>query len=88
MVWETVGFLGGLLLALALVPQLLKTWKTKSAKDLSLLWTSIALMGLILYAVYAAKNAVIPLLIFSTIEAIMIATLIILKILYDRVKRI
>ena len=86
MTLEFVGYLGGFLIAIALAPQLIKTWKTKSAKDLSLLWTSISLIGLILYGIYAALNLVYPLLTFATIESIMIIVLILLKIKYDRAK--
>ena len=86
MTLEFVGYLGGFLIAIALAPQLIKTWKTKSAKDLSLLWTSISLIGLILYGIYASLNAVYPLLTFATIESIMIIVLILLKIKYDRAK--
>ncbi|MBN2095434.1 MAG: PQ-loop repeat-containing protein [Candidatus Aenigmarchaeota archaeon] len=66
---EIIGYLGGFLIAIALAPQLIKTWKTKSARDISLLWTSISLTGLILYGVYAALNGVYPLLTFAVIEA-------------------
>ncbi|MFH1471483.1 MAG: PQ-loop repeat-containing protein [Nanoarchaeota archaeon] len=87
MTLEFIGYLGGFLIAVALAPQLIKTYKTKSAKDLSLLWTTISLMGLILYGIYAAINRVFPLLTFAAIESIMIITLIILKIKYDRAKK-
>ncbi len=83
---EFVGYLGGFLIAIALAPQLIKTWKTKSSKDLSLLWTTTSLIGLILYGVYAALNAVYPLLTFAIIESIMIIILIILKIKFDTTK--
>lgn len=83
---EVIGYFGGFLIAVALAPQLVKTWKTKSAKDLSLLWTTISLIGLILYGIYAALNVVLPLLTFATIESIMIIILIILKIKYDKTK--
>lgn len=87
MALELVGYLGGFLIAVALAPQLEKTWRTKSAKDLSLLWTTISLIGLILYGAYAAVNKVLPLLTFATIESIMIVVLIILKIKYDKRKK-
>ena len=83
MTLEFAGYLGGFLIAIALAPQLIKTWKTKSAKDISLLWTVISLIGLVLYGIYAAINTVLPLLTFATIESIMVIILIILKIKYD-----
>ncbi len=86
MVLEFVGYLGGFLIAIALAPQLVKTWKTKSAKDLSLLWTTTSLIGLVLYGIYAGINKVFPLLTFATIESIMVIILIIFKLHYDRKK--
>jgi len=86
MVWELVGYLAGFLIAIALTPQLIKTWKTKSAKDVSLLWTFTLLIGVILYVIYGAKNLIMPVLIFSTIESIMVISLIVMKIMYDRTK--
>lgn len=86
MTLESIGYAGGLLIAISLAPQLVKTWRTKSAKDLSLLWTTVSLIGLILYGYYAALNKVYPLLTFAIIESIMIIFLIILKLIYDRDK--
>ncbi len=87
MVWEITGYLGGLLIAIALMPQLIKTWRTKSAKDISLLWTFVSLTGLLLYAVYAIRNTIIPLIVFALIESVIVIILIGLKIKYDRVKQ-
>ncbi len=86
MAWEIIGYLGGLLIALALIPQLVKTWKTKSAKDISMLWTIILLIGLFLYTVYAIKNMIVPLMIFASLESVMAIALIFLKIKFDRAK--
>jgi MtN3 and saliva related transmembrane protein len=83
MVLEVVGYIAGLLVALALAPQLIKIWRTKSAKDLSFVWTTSFLIGLILYIIYAGMNQVWPLFVFTIIEALMVITLIILKIKYD-----
>ena len=83
MVLEVVGYIAGFLVALALAPQLMKIWKTKSAKDISYVWTASFLLGLILYIVYAALNQVWPLFVFTIIEAMMVISLIILKIRYD-----
>ncbi len=87
MALELIGYLGGFLIAIALAPQLIKTRKTKSAKDISLMWTVISLIGLILYGIYAEVNLVYPLLLFASIEAVMLVILIALKIKYDKAKK-
>jgi MtN3 and saliva related transmembrane protein len=45
---DLIGFLAGATVAISLVPQVLKSWKTKSTKDISLAWTLIYILGLTL----------------------------------------
>jgi len=84
MMWEITGYLGGGLIAMALLPQIIKTWKTKSVEDISLLWTIVLMIGLLFYVVYAIKNTIIPLLIFASVEAVMTLILIIFKLVYSK----
>ncbi len=79
---EVVGFIAGFLVAVALAPQLIKTWKTKSAKDISVAWTLILMTGLFLWIVYAVVNTIIPLAIFASVEFLMATTLFIFKLIY------
>jgi len=79
---EIVGFLAGFLVAFALSPQLIKTWKTKSTKDISLHWTLLLMIGLFLWIIYAIVNNIVPLAIFATIEFSMATALFIMKLIY------
>jgi len=79
---EIVGYLAGLLLAVALSPQLIKTWKTKSTKDISILWALVYMAGLLLWVIYAVVNNIVPLAIFTTIEFLMATTLFVFKLIY------
>ncbi len=78
---------GGALIAIALLPQLIKTWKTKSTKDISYLWTLMLLAGLLLYILFAIKNSIGPLMVFASVEAVMTITLICFKIKYDKIRK-
>ena len=79
---EIIGYLAGFLIAIALSPQLIKTWKTKSTKDISIIWTLMLMTGLLLWVVYAAVNKILPLLIFAAIEFLMTFSLFIMKLIY------
>ena len=79
---EVVGFLAGFLVAIALSPQLIKTWRTKSTKDISILWTLMLMIGLFLWMIYAISNQILPLIIFASIEFLMVLSLFVLKIIY------
>ena len=80
--YELIGYLAGALVAGALIPQVLKSWKTKSTKDISLLWNSTLLTGLVLWVVYGYGIGSMPLLIFATIEASLSLSLLVLKLTY------
>lgn len=47
-----IGLAAGFCTTIAFIPQVLKTWKTKSAKDLSLGMYSIFCTGIVLWLTY------------------------------------
>ena len=77
-----LGFLGGALVTVSLLPQVIKSFKTKSTKDISIVYTLILMTGLALWISYAVLNDIIPLLIFASIELAITASLFILKLIY------
>lgn len=79
---ELLGYLGGLLVTISLLPQVIKSYRTKSTKDISLGYTLILATGLALWVLYAILNAIIPLTIFASIEFFITVSLIVLKLRY------
>jgi len=77
--FELIGYLAGFIVAISLTPQLIKAWKTKSTKDISIAWTLIYLTGLSLWVFYGFGIGSFPLMITVTIEALMAISLLILK---------
>ena len=74
--------MAGFLVAVALSPQVIKAWKTKSTKDISILWNLILMLGVALWAVYGIINKILPLSIFASIEFLMVFSLLALKLKY------
>jgi MtN3 and saliva related transmembrane protein len=68
---EIVGYLATIIISLSLTPQLIKSWRTKSTKDISIIWTCIYLFGLILWLTYGIGISSYPLIASSSIEATM-----------------
>lgn len=81
---EIVGFIGSGIIASALAPQVIKSWKTKSTKDISLLWNSLLLIGLIVFVFYGVGIKSRPIMIFTSIEATFTLSLLALKLLYRK----
>lgn len=49
---EWLGYIAGTISTLTFLPQVIKTWKTKSAKDISLYMFVFATISVILWLVY------------------------------------
>jgi len=81
---EMVGYIGGVIIALSLLPQVIKSWETKSTEDISLLWNLLLLTGLVIFIIYGIGIGSKPIMIFTTIEASFTLSLLILKLLYNK----
>jgi len=79
---EYVGYLAGVVVAIALMPQIIKSWKTKSTKDISFYWTITYLIGLSLWITYGIGISSWPIITTISIEFLMALSLLILKIKY------
>ena len=79
---ELVGYAAGFLVAIALIPQVMKTFKTRSTKDISIAWTLILMSGLGLWVIYGVFNKIVPLALFASLEFCMVFTLFVLKLKY------
>lgn len=49
---DTLGMTAGTISAITFLPQVIKTWKSKSAKDISVLMFSFATISVILWLIY------------------------------------
>lgn len=76
---ELIGFLGGAIVAVSLLPQVFKSWKTKSTKDISLPWTIIYFSGLLLWVAYGIGIASAPITLMMSVEALLAGSPLFLK---------
>ena len=76
------GFSAALLTTIAFLPQLYKTWQTKSAGDVSLVMLILFITGLICWIIYGIKIHSIPILVANIITFIFNFLILILKITY------
>ena len=83
---DLFGFLAALLTTIAFLPQLYKTWKTKSADDVSLIMLILFIIGLLFWIIYGLKINSIPILVANIITFIFNFSILILKITYSKTK--
>ena len=77
---DIMGYIAGALVVASLLPQVIKSWKTKSTKDISILRYIIYVTGLVLWVGYATiiKNG--PVALMNSIGLILAISILYLKI--------
>lgn len=78
-----LGFLAGTLTTLSFLPQLLKTWRTKSAKDMSLPMLVCFCIGVFLWLVYGTLLQALPIVLANAITLVLALMILGLKLRYD-----
>ncbi len=76
------GSLAGTLTTIAFFPQAIKTWKTKSAEDISLGMFTLFAAGVFLWIVYGIGIGSVPVVIANTITFVLAVTILVFKIKY------
>ena len=76
---QLLGLLAGALTTAAFLPQVIKTWKTRSAKDLSLGMFSLFCLGVALWLVYGIIVKDIPVIAANLITLMLASTLLVFK---------
>jgi MtN3 and saliva related transmembrane protein len=62
-----VGLVAGMLTTISFVPQVIKTWRSKSAKDLSLVMFLLYCSGMLLWTTYGFMLNELPLILWNII---------------------
>lgn len=76
---QLVGLVAGTLTTAAFFPQVLKTWKSRSAKDLSLGMFLLFCLGVALWLVYGLMVKDVPVIAANLITLMLAATLLVFK---------
>ncbi len=81
---EYLGLVAGLLTTLALVPQIMRVYRLKSAREISVLYNTSMLLGIILWLVYGIMLGLVPLIIWNIIGSVLTCLLLLTKLKYGR----
>ncbi len=79
---EILGLVAATLTTAAFVPQVYKTWKNKSVKDISLSMYTVLLLGLLLWIVYGFYINSLPIIVANIITATLSVLIVIMKLKY------
>lgn len=79
---EAVGLTGAFLSSITFMPQVYKTWKTRSAGDLSLAMVLIVFTSTLVWLVYGVKLMLWPVILCNAVICVLSALLIYFKLTF------
>jgi MtN3 and saliva related transmembrane protein len=84
--YEYLGIIAGVFTTFAVVPQIIRVYKLKSAREISLIFTASMLLGIVIWLVYGIVLGLISIIVWNSIGICLNSCLLFVKIKYGRVK--
>ncbi|MDD5421940.1 MAG: SemiSWEET transporter [Candidatus Omnitrophota bacterium] len=78
----TIGIIAGTLTTISFIPQIIKIYKTKNAKDLSILMFLIFSLGVLLWLIYGITIGERPIIIANCVTLFFILLILAMKVRY------
>ena len=74
---EIIGLIAAVCTTFAFITQVMKVWKTKQTKDLSLRMYSIMFIGVLLWLVYGIRIDSLSIMLANVVTAILVGTILV-----------
>ena len=81
---EILGLVAGFFTTFAIVPQIMRVYKLKSAREISVIYNTTMLLGIIIWLVYGIILGLVPIIIWNIIGALLVFLLLLAKLKYGR----
>jgi MtN3 and saliva related transmembrane protein len=81
---ELQGLIAGAFVTGSLVPQVIKVFQLKSAREISMLFTTMLLLGLLTWLSYGVSLRLVPIILWNAIGASLAAALLYAKLRYGK----
>ncbi len=79
---EILGLVAAALTTASFVPQVYKTWKEKSTKDISLTMYTVLFIGVVLWLIYGLNIQSLPVIFANTVTGILLLLMLVMKLRY------
>lgn len=79
---EYLGLIAGLFTTFAVIPQIMRVYKLKSAREISLIYTSVMMIGVAFWLVYGIFLGLLSLMIWNSISLVLNGWLLFAKLRY------
>lgn len=81
---EILGMAAGTISSITFLPQVIKTWRTKSAKDISMLMFLLATLSVIMWLIYGIVKSSIPIIYTNSMVLLMSLIMLYFKFRYNK----
>ena len=82
---DLLGSLAGVLTTVAFVPQVLKTWRSRSARDISYGMFLLFSLGVALWLVYGLALRAYPIVVANGVTLVLALAVVVMKFRFERV---
>jgi MtN3 and saliva related transmembrane protein len=79
-----VGIIAGALTTFSFIPQIMRVFKSKSAQDISLVFNTMFLAGILLWLTYGILKKDVPIIAWNATASVLSCTLLYAKLKYGR----
>jgi len=79
---NVLGFLAGTLTTIAFVPQVIKIWKSRHARDISMGTFALFSFGVLLWLLYGIQLGALPVILANGITLVLSLTILVFKLKY------
>lgn len=79
---DAVGLIAGSLTTLAFLPQLLKTWRSRSAEDISSSWLVTFTVGISLWLLYGILIRSVPVILSNSVTLVLTLMILYFKLIF------
>ena len=81
---DYLGFIAGALVTFSTIPQLIRVFKLKSAREISMLFTVLLLLGVTTWLAYGIYLRLAPIILWNIITIVLVSMLLYAKLKYGR----
>jgi len=81
---ESLGLVAGALVTCSMIPQLIRVFRLKSAREISMLFTVLPLLGMVGWLTYGIYLSLTPVILWNAIGIALVSLLLYTKLRYGR----
>ncbi len=81
---ESLGLVAGALVTCSMIPQLIRIFQLKSAREISMLFTTLLLLGMVGWLTYGIYLSLTPVIMWNAIGIALVSSLLYVKLRYGK----